>query len=212
MEFSKSLRALVLAPHTDDGELGMGGTIARMVASGCHVSYVAFSVCEQSVPYGFSETELERELYAATGSLGLPTENVHALRYQVRHFPEKRQEILQYLIDNSKIFSPDIVFIPSMNDLHQDHEVIAKEAARAFKRTNIFCYELPWNNLNFTNDLFIRLSEKEISSKVEALSKYKTQEFRPYFHSDYIRAHARMRGVQISAPYAEVFEVVRMVW
>ena len=44
---------LVLAPHTDDGELGLGGTISRLIEDGKKVTYVAFSTAQQSVPEGF---------------------------------------------------------------------------------------------------------------------------------------------------------------
>ena len=46
-------RALVLAPHTDDGEFGCGGTMARLVEAGCEVRYVAFSIATRSLPPGF---------------------------------------------------------------------------------------------------------------------------------------------------------------
>ena len=75
--------ALVLDPHTDDGEFGCGGTISKLISSGLSVHYVAFSVCEQSVPYGFSQYELEKELYDATKYLGFDSSYVHALRYPV---------------------------------------------------------------------------------------------------------------------------------
>ena len=92
-------KALILAPHTDDGEFGCGGTISKLIHLGCEVHYIAFSVCEQAVPYGFSQNELEKELYQATDSLRIPKENVYALRYPVRKFPEYRQDILQDIID-----------------------------------------------------------------------------------------------------------------
>lgn len=66
---------------------------------GSQVYYEAFSVWEQSVPYGFKEDELERELMNATRSLGLPEDHVITHRYEVRRFPTHRQEILQVMID-----------------------------------------------------------------------------------------------------------------
>src|SRR5882672_12655752 len=47
-------RALVLAPHTDDGEFGCGGTMARLVEAGADVRYVAFSIATKSLPDGFA--------------------------------------------------------------------------------------------------------------------------------------------------------------
>lgn len=53
---------LVLAPHTDDGELGCGGSIVRFLEEGKEVYYVAFSTAEDSVPEGFPKNILEMEV------------------------------------------------------------------------------------------------------------------------------------------------------
>jgi len=204
-------RVLVLAPHTDDGEFGCGASINKFIEQGSEVFYLAFSVCEQSVPYGFKEDELARELMEATAVLGIPKENVITLRYEVRRFPENRQQILQEIIDYKKKIKPDLVLMPSLNDIHQDHQVVAKEGLRAFKDTTILSYEIPWNNLTITTSAFIHLEERHVEKKIEALGMYKTQAFRNYSSPDFIRALARTRGVQVGQSYAEVFELVRLI-
>ena len=60
-------RALVLAPHTDDGEFGCGGTMARLVEGGCEVRYVAFSIATRSLPDGFPPDTLAREVRIELG-------------------------------------------------------------------------------------------------------------------------------------------------
>ena len=65
-------RALVLAPHTDDGEFGCGGTMARLVEAEIDVRYVAFSIATKSLPYGFPPDTLAREVRAATAEIGIP--------------------------------------------------------------------------------------------------------------------------------------------
>ena len=69
-------RALVLAPHTDDGEFGCGGTMARLVEAGCDVRYVAFSIATRSLPPGFPPDTLAREVAEATAELGIPSSAV----------------------------------------------------------------------------------------------------------------------------------------
>src|SRR5581483_8623498 len=64
-------RALVLAPHTDDGEFGCGGTMARLVDAGCEVRYIAFSIATRSLPEGFPPDTLAREVREATTELGI---------------------------------------------------------------------------------------------------------------------------------------------
>ena len=107
---------------------------------------------------------------------------------------------------------PDLVLVPSSNDIHQDHHTIYKEALRAFKKiSSIWGYEHPWNNLTFTTDIFVRLEEEHVEKKIEAMKQYKSQEFRPYFDEKYIKALAYMRGTQVDYPFAETFELIRLL-
>ncbi|MDO8368151.1 MAG: PIG-L deacetylase family protein [Saprospiraceae bacterium] len=207
----KIKKVLILAPHTDDGEFGCGGTIAKLIEEGCEVYYMAFSVCEQSVPYGFKEDELERELMNATRELGIPESNVIIKRYEVRRFPEHRQEILQDMIDIRSKIHPDLVFMPTPGDIHQDHQVISAEGIRAFKHSNIFCYEMIWNNISITTSGFFKLDTRHVQKKADALKCYKTQEFRNYANSEFVFSLAKTRGVQIGCEYAEAFQVIRFI-
>lgn len=202
---------LILAPHTDDGELGVGGTISRLIESGAKVTYVAFSTAEQSVPEGMPKDILKREVKAATRSLGIKEENLIICNYEVRKLNYVRQEILEDLIALRRKNKFDLVFIPSLTDIHQDHTTIATEGLRAFKNTTILGYELIWNNLTFNTQCFVILEEKHINNKIKALSKYASQGFRDYLSPEFIKSLARTRGVQIGSVFAEAFEVVRLV-
>jgi LmbE family N-acetylglucosaminyl deacetylase len=202
---------LVLAPHTDDGELGVGGTISRLIENGAKVTYVAFSTAEQSVPDGMPKDILKKEVKAATKCLGIKEENLIIYNYEVRKLNYVRQEILEDLICLRKNNTYDLVFIPSLNDIHQDHTTIAQEGLRAFKNTTILGYELIWNNLTFNTQCFVILNENHINNKINALSKYESQGFRDYLSPDFIRSLAKARGVQIGGSFAEAFEVVRFV-
>ena len=204
-------RVLVLAPHTDDGEFGCGGTIAKLINQGVDVHYIAFSACEQSVLPHFPSDILITEVKRATRTLGIKNKNLHLLKYDVRTFNYNRQAILDDIIKFRNKINPDLVFIPSINDIHQDHATIANEAVRAFKFCNILCYEMPWNNFNFATTSFIILNEENIDIKIEALKEYKSQEHRPYANEEFIRSLARVRGVQVGERYAEVFEVIRLI-
>lgn len=204
-------RILILAPHTDDGEFGCGGTIANHIDKGNEVYYVAFSACKLSVQEGLPEDILITEVKAATKVLGIKPQNLILLDYDVRTFNYKRQEILEDMIRMKKDIQPDLVFMPSVNDMHQDHNTIAHEGIRAFKFNTILSYEMPWNNLTFNTTAFQVLEEKHVNTKVAALLEYKSQYNRPYANEEFIKSLARIRGVQIGQRYAEVFEVVRLI-
>lgn len=202
---------LVLAPHTDDGELGAGGTIAKFIEQGSKVTYVAFSIAEQSVPEGLPKNILKTEVKAATKALGIQLENLIVLNFQVRKFNYVRQEILEELIKLRKSEKFDLVLIPSLKDIHQDHAVIAQEGVRAFKNTTIFGYELIWNDLQFDTTCFVKLEKRHVEIKVAALSRYESQNMREYMSPEFIWSLAKMRGVQVNASYAECFEVIRWI-
>ncbi|MGZ3884784.1 MAG: PIG-L deacetylase family protein [Bacteroidia bacterium] len=210
VEFTNK-KVLVLAPHTDDGELGCGATISKLIENGNDVYYAAFSACRQSVLKDFPEDILITEVKAATKILGIKPENLILYDFQVRTFNYHRQEILDTLIKLKKDLNPNIVFIPSVNDLHQDHSTIANEAVRAFKHCTILSYEVPWNNVSFYTGCFVRLDEQHLDKKIKAIHEYKSQAHRGYINADFIRSLATVRGVQIGVKYAETFDVVRLI-
>jgi N-acetylglucosamine malate deacetylase 1 len=204
-------KVLVLAPHTDDGEFGCGGTLARLVENGTEVRYVAFSIATRSLPEGFPPDTLAREVREATTELGIPESQLTVHDFEVRTFPEHRQEILELLIALWEDWEPDAVLQPSLRDIHQDHQVIAAEGLRAFKRTTILGYEIPWNNFNFDYQAYFALEKEHVERKVRALSKYESQQHRRYSDPEYIWNVARTHGINVNREYAEVFEVYRVV-
>lgn len=202
-------KILILAPHTDDGELGCGATINKLIEEGNEVFYAAFSTCEKSVPCGFPKDILEQEVKKATAILGIPKENLYIFKHEVRIFPQQRQEILDDMINLRKKINPDLVFLPSPKDIHQDHKTIADEGIRAFKKCNLLGYEVAWNNMSIENNLFIEIEEKHLNKKIEALKAYESQYHRSYVTEEFIKSLAVVRGVQGKSKYAETFEILR---
>ena len=202
---------LVLAPHTDDGEFGCGGTMARLVDAGTDVRYVAFSIATKSLPEGFAPDTLAREVREATAELGIPDDNLTVHDFEVRTFPERRQDILELLIALWEEWKPDAVFQPTVRDVHQDHQVIAAEGLRAFKRTTILGYEIPWNNYDFAYQAYVALERPHLERKAAALAKYASQQHRRYADREYMWNVARTHGINVNREYAEVFQVYRVV-
>jgi N-acetylglucosamine malate deacetylase 1 len=204
-------RILVLAPHTDDGEFGCGGTMARLVEAGAEVRYVAFSIATRSLPEGFPPDTLAAEVREATAEIGIPESQLTVHDFEVRTFPDHRQEILELLIQLWEEWPPDAVLQPSLRDIHQDHQVVAAEGLRAFKRTTVLGYEIPWNNFNFDYQAYVALDRSHVERKVAALSRYASQQHRRYSDPEYIWNLARTNGINVGREHAEVFEVYRVV-
>lgn len=202
-------KALLLAPHPDDGEFSCGGTLKKLIEEGVEVFYLAFSPCTKSVPEGFDKDVLYKELRQAVQHLGIAEDHIITFNYDVREFPKFRQEILEDLIGIRKMIQPDLVLMPNSDDVHQDHHTIYEEGLRAFKASRLLGYELPWNNLHFKSNFHVKLEKEHIESKIEAIKEYKSQGFRTYYDDEFFFGLAKVRGIQVATPYAEAFEVIR---
>lgn len=195
------MRILILAPHIDDGEIGCGGTMAKYQIH--ELFYAAFSLANQPI--------LKDELKNAMNIFGIPEDNIIIFNFKVRDFPFYRQKILDKMIALNKQIKPDLIFLPSTFDTHQDHQVISQEGFRAFKKTSILGYEEPWNNLNFQSGAFSILEEEHLNKKIEALNCYKSQSNKNVISPEVIKSLAITRGAQIGVPYAESFELIRWI-
>ncbi len=207
----KVKKVLVLGPHPDDMEFGCLGTVLKLMEQNVEVHLAVFSMCEKSVPAGFPKDTIKKEMLEVTNVLKLDNSKVHLFDYEVREFPGCRQEILEDMVKLGRTITPDLVFIPSSTDIHQDHQTIHNEGKRAFKFNMILGYEMPWNNFNFHADLFIKLSEDKVARKIELINLYKSQKNRVYSENDFLRSLMKIRGTQVRTEYAEAFEVIRLI-
>ena len=206
------MKILILSPHTDDAELGCGGTICKFLEESNDILWVVFSTAEDSVPKNLPKDTLKKEFLNVVKTLGLKNENYIIHDFKVRRLHEKRQEILEEMIKIRESFKPDLVLSPSLKDFHQDHQIVANEAVRAFrKHSNIIGYELPWNHITFDTTLFVKLKDEHLRKKLNLIKNYKSQiQLRKnYFSEEYIMGLAKIRGVSCNSDYAEAFEVIR---
>ena len=200
---------LILAPHTDDGELGCGASIAKYISAGKKVTYLALSSCSQALPAHLPKDTLVTECRAATKALQI--QDTIFFDFEVRQLLFHRQEILEALLIINEQLQPQTVFIPAENDVHQDHQVVYAEGLRAFKNCNVLGYELPWNNFRFHPNYFEKISEENLIAKQKALHQYKSQGHRKYMSNDFVRSLAIVRGIQANHSLAEAFEVYRLI-
>ena len=206
------MRILVLSPHTDDAELGAGGSIIRLLEEGHEIYWIVFSSAEESLPEGMAPDTLKAEFQDVISEFGIKDYKI--FDFKVRYLFEQRQTILEEMIKLKDRFRPSLVITPSSYDHHQDHQVVNSESIRAFKNSSsIIGYELPWNHTQFVNPLLIRLEDRHIAKKWEILNKYKSQITlkKQYFNKEFIYGVASIRGSQCSRKYAESFQVIRWI-
>lgn len=207
-----SERVLVLAPHTDDAELGCGGTLARLVECTHDVFVAVFSIASDSLPAELPKDTLKQEFLDAMQILGIPGGNALVREYPVRRLAEHRQSILEELVALRSEIAPDIVFLPCRQDIHQDHQVVHAEGIRAFKNTSLLGYELPWNTFDFGPQLIVGLEDRHMECKWDMLQAYDSQMVlgRQYFSRDLMYGLARVRGAQANKEFGEGFQVIRL--
>ncbi len=206
-----SKKILALAPHPDDIEFGCGATISKLASQGHDIWYFAFSPCNRSMPEGFEENQLYRELEKSASILGIDGSKVNTFDFEVREFPGVRQEILEILIEQRNSLKPDLVLLPSSFDIHQDHKVVSDEGVRAFKNSSILGYELPWNTPKFHHGYFSKVTQDQLEKKISSIHCYQTQKGKNYSDPEFIKGLARLRGVQAGAELAEGFELIRWI-
>jgi LmbE family N-acetylglucosaminyl deacetylase len=187
-------RVLVLSPHTDDAELGCGGTMARWIGEGAELFTAAFSTAERSLPPGSKEYRLKDECHLALDEIGVPRANRFIFDYPVRELGYHRQDVLEQMVRLNRELEPEVILAPSGTDLHQDHAVVHNESVRVFRHLTIMGYELPWNHITFPTQAFVVLNEEHIRRKWAALTKYESQ----------------LELAQVKTEFAEAYEMIRI--
>lgn len=206
------MKILVVSPHTDDAELGCGGVIYKSINK-----YGADSVLVITLSHIFTHpntnksVDLLYEWENACSVLGITHQKY--FNFPTRNFDSHRQQILDTLIKIRDEYKPDIVYTPTTLDVHQDHQVTTAEIIRAFKaRTTILGYILPHNVVHpSVTNFFVPLSEDDVRVKLNVLSQYESQKGRIYMHPDVIKSALISIGNKIGVPYAEGFEVIRII-
>ena len=202
--YGKSL--LFLGAHPDDIELGCGALIAE-VGSNADVYCYTFSDNQQN-----SELQdLVSEYAASMRTLGLKDGQFELGSFQTRRFPESRQEVLEQMLALRKLYQPQIVFVHTAKDVHQDHGTLTQEAIRAFRGTTVLGYDVLRSSYGFFPDFLVQVSEKADETKLKALSLYNTYANKYYFSAEILRATAIRHGALAERPLAEGFDIIRMV-
>jgi LmbE family N-acetylglucosaminyl deacetylase len=200
------LTILVIAPHTDDAELGAGASINRWRLEGHRITIVNLSDT-RNINGSTVGQRLRDEATKASAALGVERDDVIFGDFSTRHFSEERQRILDFLIELRLKLKPDIVIGPSISDTHQDHSVVAKEIQRAFKVTTVLGFDTYWNISERKFPVVVEVSNLDISSKVRSLSAYESQSGKLYMKEKNIMGQAAMRGLPRGFDYAEAFSV-----
>lgn len=199
-------KVLFVGAHPDDIELGCGALLANIVGES-DVLCVTLSDNQENPKL----VDLVEEHYRSMGVLGVPEDGVVVEGFETRNFPRDRQEILEYLYQLNRSHRPDVVFVHSERDIHQDHAVVTQEALRAFRGTAVLGFDVLRSSHGFFPHFLIEVSEEDVERKIAALGEYKTYADKYYFDPDIIRSTLVRHGALAERPYAEGFDILRIV-
>ena len=205
----RPLSLLCIGAHSDDIEIGCGGTVLRLLADypGTQVHWVVLSADD--------EREAEARASAADFLADAKSADVTVCRFRESYFPYIATEVKDFFNALRRDVNPDVVLSHHRHDEHQDHRTVAQLTWNTFRDHVIAEYEIPKfeGDLGHPN-LYVPLTDAQVERKVELLLRhFATQKGRTWFRPQTFRGLAAVRGVECNAPdgYAEAFHARKLV-
>ncbi len=199
-------RVLFLGAHPDDIELGCGALIHH-IAPMSDVLCVTLSDNQKNPLL----KNVVGELYKAMETLGVTKDRVILGQFTTRIFQDARQDILEYFLKLRNDFKPDIIFVHSKQDVHQDHNTMTDESLRAFRGITLLGFDVVRSSYGFFPNFLVEVSKEDVNAKIEALSQYETYRDKYYFNSELTRSIMVRHGALAEVPFAEGFDILRIV-
>ena len=195
-----------IGAHPDDIEIGCGALIAH-IASQTEVKCVTLSDNQKNPLL----KNVVKEHYNSMAVLGVPKDNVIVGQFETRCFPDQRQEILEYMINLNKEFRPEIVFVHTKADIHQDHATVTGEALRAFRGTTVMGFDVIRSSYGFFPSFLVEVTEEDVEKKIAAMKEYHTYKDKYYFDPEVTRATLVRQGAIAERKFAEGFDILRII-
>jgi LmbE family N-acetylglucosaminyl deacetylase len=200
---------LCLGAHSDDIEIGCGGTILKLLEAhpGSSVTWVVFSANDVR--------ESEARSSAAAFLAQAAEANVIVRRFKESYFPHTGSEIKDCFEELKRSTKPDLVLSHHRHDLHQDHRTIAELTWNTFRNHLIAEYEIPKYEGDLGHpSLYVPLARAQATRKVELLTThFASQAGRGWFRPETFHGLMSIRGIECNAPegQAEAFHVRKIV-
>ena len=197
------LSVLCLGAHSDDIEIGAGGTILSWIAAGIDLDV---HWCVVSAP-GDRGTEA---LASANAFLaGASRKKIELAEFKDGFFPYQGDELKSWMEGLKSRARPDVVLTHRRDDAHQDHREICQLTWNSFRDHLILEYEVPkWDGDLGQPNVYVPLETQAMQRKVELLmTHFGSQRSKDWFDGETFRGLARLRGMECRAPsgYAEAF-------
>ncbi len=203
------LTVLCIGAHSDDIEIGVGGTLLRLLEEGVKLD-VHWCVLSASGNRG------EEALSSARAFLeSAESQSIELASFEDSFFPSQTREIKNWLLAVRDKVVPDIIFTHSREDEHQDHREISRLTTNVFRDHFVLEYEIPkWDGDLIQRNAYVPLTADIMERKVALLHRhFATQRSKDWFDGDTFRSLARLRGMECRAPgrFAEAFTIRKVL-
>lgn len=199
------LSLLCLGAHSDDIEIGAGGTIMSLIAAGVRLT-VRWCVLSGAGP-----RTAEAEASAAAFLEGAEEQQIEVAAFEDSYFPSQSKSIKHWLMDLRDRCTPDVILTHRAEDRHQDHREVNELTWNVFRDHLVLEYEIPkWDGDLGQPNAYVALSEDIARRKASLLlAHFGTQRSKDWFDPETFLGLARLRGLECRAPerYAEAFFV-----
>lgn len=199
----EKLRLLCIGAHSDDIEIGCGGSILRILDeySDVNVDWIVFSANRERAVEAQKSAD---QFLKKAGSKRIIIEN-----FQDAFFPYIGGEIKNYFKSLQGSEEPHVIFTHNRHDLHQDHRLLSELTWNTFRNHLILEYEIPkWDGDIGQPNFFIEIDTKIAEKKINIISEtFKSQRTRDWFTKDLFKSIMRIRGMESrsASGYSEAF-------
>jgi LmbE family N-acetylglucosaminyl deacetylase len=207
-EMTRPLTVLCLGAHSDDIEIGCGGTILRLRDQ--YPDTVFHWVVFNAI--GVRETEARAAATLFVSQISLKGPLLKA--FPDGFMPFVGSEVKQ-VFEELKAVSPDLIFTHNKQDAHQDHRLLSELTWNTFRNHLILEYEIPKYDGDMGRpSVFVPLESEVCEKKVKFLMEaFKSQHSKHWFQESTFLSLLRLRGMECNAPsgYAEAFYCRKLV-
>jgi LmbE family N-acetylglucosaminyl deacetylase len=197
------LSVLCLGAHSDDIEIGAGGTLLSWLDQGIRLDV------HWCVLSGIDERGKEARASADDFLAAAANRTIEIMNFRDGFFPEQGDQIKLWFEALKERANPDVILTHRQDDAHQDHRQVARLVWNTFRDHLILEYEIPkWDGDISTPNLYVPVAAPLMQRKVDLLiSHFGSQRSKHWFDAEIFLGLARLRGMECRADdrYAEAF-------
>jgi LmbE family N-acetylglucosaminyl deacetylase len=196
-------RVLCLGAHSDDIEIGCGGTVLRMIEQSKSIEFYWLVLCANP------ERTMEARRSANAFLARARKKTIVVKPFRDGFLPYLGPPVKECFEELKKVFRPDVIFTHCRHDLHQDHRLVCELTWNTFRDHFILEYEVPKYDADLRSpNFFVPLSDAQARKKVNNLMRYfTTQRNKRWFCEELFYGLMRLRSTEAASPsrYSEAF-------